>query len=265
MDKTTVEYYDQNAVDLAKMYELADVSHTLHLLIRHLPQSGTILDIGCGSGRVASFLANRKYGVVGVDASKAMIDTAQQLHPAISGKLQTEAIPFAEESNLFAESFDAVISIETFMHLPEQNLFDAAFQIRRLLRSEGILFLSISTGRSELFENRDRTGCLFIERSPEQMRLLFERIGFRFIALYSNPDAYSRGICGKSLVFQLDSKAPTRSIDQIETIIRRDRKDATYKLALIRALCEIAQSENFMARWYINGKVGVPLGLIAEK
>lgn len=56
-----------------------------------------------------------------------------------------------------------------------------------------------------------------------------------------------------------------RSIDEIETIIRRDRKDATYKLALLRALCEIAQVEHYRVKWLPNGVVSVPLGLVAEK
>ena len=54
-------------------------------------------------------------------------------------------------------------------------------------------------------------------------------------------------------------------MDEIETIITRDRKVATYKLALLRALCEIAQAENPAAQWRADGTVSVPLGLVAEK
>jgi hypothetical protein len=54
-------------------------------------------------------------------------------------------------------------------------------------------------------------------------------------------------------------------VDEIETIITRDKKDATYKLALLRALCDIAQYEPHMAKWRQDGTVSVPLGLVAEK
>jgi hypothetical protein len=40
---------------------------------------------------------------------------------------------------------------------------------------------------------------------------------------------------------------------------------ATYKLALVRALCEISQNEHRNAIWHPNNQVSIPLGLIAEK
>ena len=54
-------------------------------------------------------------------------------------------------------------------------------------------------------------------------------------------------------------------MDQIETIINRDKKTATYKLALLRALCDIAQTSYRQVRWYADDTVSLPLGLIAEK
>ncbi len=51
----------------------------------------------------------------------------------------------------------------------------------------------------------------------------------------------------------------------IETIISRDKKDATYKLALLRALCDTAQTDSGMVRWGMDGAVRVPLGSIVGK
>ena len=66
-----------------------------------------------------------------------------------------------------------------------------------------------------------------------------------------------------TVVFHAEGRGAARSVDQIETIISRDKKDATYKLALLRALCEIAQTEQPAARWYADGRVGIPLALVA--
>lgn len=57
----------------------------------------------------------------------------------------------------------------------------------------------------------------------------------------------------------------SRSVDELETIISHDRKNTTYKIALLRALCDIAQSEQLAARWRPDGFVAVPLGLVVEK
>ena len=49
-----------------------------------------------------------------------------------------------------------------------------------------------------------------------------------------------------------------------KTILNRDRKEATYKLALFRALAEVATQEARTAVWCTNGGVGVPIRRIAE-
>jgi len=54
-------------------------------------------------------------------------------------------------------------------------------------------------------------------------------------------------------------------VDQIEGILNRDRKVATYKLALFRALAELATQEPHCAAWHATGTVGVPIARIAEK
>ncbi len=43
------------------------------------------------------------------------------------------------------------------------------------------------------------------------------------------------------------------------------KRPATYKLALLRALADIAASGYNAARWYADGSVGIPLDMIAEK
>ena len=57
-----------------------------------------------------------------------------------------------------------------------------------------------------------------------------------------------------TLLFTLQSDQALRPIDQIEGAPNRDRKIATYKLALFRALCDIALT-NY--RW-LQAKVDLP-------
>jgi hypothetical protein len=57
----------------------------------------------------------------------------------------------------------------------------------------------------------------------------------------------------------------SRSLDKIEGILNRDKKDATYKPALFRALAELATTNYQAAAWLPEGKVSVPMALIADK
>ncbi len=150
------------------------------------------------------------------------------------------------------------------MRVPDSDLFDAAWQIRRLVAQGGVLVLSSSVGRQGLASDGGAAGRLFRERSAEELRVLFERLGFRFVAGYHTPDGLGRSVSWATLVFHAEGGGAARSVDQIETIISRDKKDATYKLALLRALCEIAQTGQPAARWYTDGRVGIPLALVAR-
>ncbi len=265
MDKRTAEHYDTHAAELGARYESADMSVTHEILLRHLPAGSRVLELGCGSGRDAAFLKANGFDVTGVDVSPAMLAIAQQRHPELSGRLHQASIPLPQGSSLLNQQFAGVISVATIMHIPEHDLFECASQMRDLLVPGGTLLLSASVGREGLENNRDPQGRLFNERPAEELQLLFERLGFRLVARYDNEDSFARSVSWYTLVMQRTTGEATRSVDEIETIITRDKKVATYKLALLRALCEIAQTENHVAKWRHDGMVSVPLGLVAEK
>lgn len=59
----------------------ADPHGEVRFVERYAPRS--VLDAGCGTGRVAIELASRGYEVVGVDASASMLATARRLRPSV--------------------------------------------------------------------------------------------------------------------------------------------------------------------------------------
>jgi len=59
------------------------------------PPGTTALDIGCGSGEIAAWLAARGYDVLGVDFAEAAIDRARVVHEGVPG-LAFEVIDICE-------------------------------------------------------------------------------------------------------------------------------------------------------------------------
>lgn len=101
--------------DYSKYYNLLyknkdyarEVSYVLNLIERYNPDSKTILDLGCGTGRHDELFAKRGYSVCGVDISEKMLEEANKL--AEKGKLSFFK---GDIRNLkLNQQFDVVISL----------------------------------------------------------------------------------------------------------------------------------------------------------
>ncbi len=252
MDPQTVTAYDAHAVPLAERYATADASSFHRLLLAHLPSNARALEVGCGSGRDAAFLATNGLRVVATDASRAMLDEFRRSHPTgielldypssalcygPSVQIAQAAFPLPPGHALLSDRFDAIVALAVVMHLPDAELFEFAYQIRQMLNPGGTMILSTSEGRTVDADCRDSKGRLFHERPPAELELLFERLGFRLVVRDESADGLGRSdLRWTTLVLRLDATTGTRPVDQIETIINRDKMTATYKLALLRAL-----------------------------
>ena len=263
MDERTVAYYENNAASIARRYE-AVASPVEHLFSVAFAQGARVLDIGCGSGRDADRLSALGYDAFGLEPSAGLRASAIANHPALAGKIADGKLPNAGMP--FDGGFDGILCSAVLMHVPDSQLFDAALGIRALLRQHGRLLLSLPLSRGENHvDQRDADGRLFAPYTPEEITLLFERLGFQPVGRWDSADAMARaGTRWYTLLFELRSGGIQRPIDQIETILNRDRKEATYKLALFRALAEIATQESRQAVWREHGEVGIPIQRVAE-
>lgn len=94
----------------------------------------TVLDVGCGPGGPASYLAKQGYQITGIDISQKMVDYCAKNIPGSFLKVSmTEYAP--------TEDFDAVISILALLQLPYHTIHSALFKMSSWLRPGGILIL----------------------------------------------------------------------------------------------------------------------------
>ena len=131
--KSTIAYYQTHASDLAKRYESADLSNVQKLITQTFKRKSTLLELGCGSGREASFLLGLGYDVWGTDASESMLGQALSCHPELKGRLSKLQLP--SPIGAASESYDGVYSIAMLMHFQEVSITESLKEIYRVLTS----------------------------------------------------------------------------------------------------------------------------------
>ena len=127
MDELTVSYYSTEAKNVSDKYN--SVPTGIHQFFPAAFVRGMkILDIGCGSGRDTAYLLNQGYDAYGVDASPEMIECAKDKYPELEGRIDKCILP--DLGKPFSTEFDGVLCCAVLMHLPKEELFDAAFAIK---------------------------------------------------------------------------------------------------------------------------------------
>jgi SAM-dependent methyltransferase len=265
MDRQTIEFYDRTAAETAARYRALDTSAWRRLYGEVFPAGGRVLDVGAGSGRDVALLIAMGFDAWGLEPAEQMCAEAVRAFPELAGKILPLGLPLPESAEL-GGLFDGVVCSAVLMHVPEVRQFNAAFNLKRLLKENGRLLISVPGARPGLDDkDRDETGRLFKPLQPDYLILLFERLGFQLLRQWEEADGLGRsGVRWNSFLFELDS-LKGRSLDRIETVLNRDRKTATYKLALFRALSELGTKHHHVAEWLSGRKVAVPLPLIAQK
>lgn len=264
MDAATATYYQQHAAELANRYNAVG-SPAEQFFPVAFPHGCRVLDVGSGSGRDLHALLAAGYDAHGVEPSQHLREAATAAFPEIEGRLTAGHLP--QLVNPTGDLFDGILCSAVLMHIPEGDLFDTAFALRRLLRPHGRLLISLPLARTDVGpDERDCDGRLFKAYTAEYLQLLFERIGFQLIGRWDSEDALKRtGTSWYTLLLELRAGGGLRAVDQIEGILNRDRKTASYKLALFKALAEIATQEPRAACWHADGSVAVPIERIAER
>lgn len=104
---------------------------------------GRTLDLGCGTGDLAAALARELPcgEVVGVDFVEELVTFAKTQYPDI--EFRVGALP---RLDFPSESFDLVVASEVLYYLNPEQREAARGEIRRVLRGDGLLFLSSALG-----------------------------------------------------------------------------------------------------------------------
>lgn len=152
----------------------------LKRLIKLIPKSAKVLDLGCGTGTpVDAYLVQQGFEVTGVDFCRRQITLARKDVPGakfIEGDFS--------KVNFNEESFDAAMSLYAIFHIPRKEHEDLFLRIRSLLKDNGIILLTLGTSDYEYGEERDWCGAPVMAWSmydPDRYKDMITSTGFAIL------------------------------------------------------------------------------------
>lgn len=112
----------------------------LEFLRTHAKMERTVLDIGCGNGRLLDLFSDKHIHYTGIDSSRKLISIAKK-HRGDRGTFvhgNALSLPFDDRS------FDAVFSVAVLHHIPSREYRDRFIkEAGRVLEQKGSLILTV--------------------------------------------------------------------------------------------------------------------------
>ncbi|KZN52975.1 class I SAM-dependent methyltransferase [Pseudoalteromonas luteoviolacea] len=146
----TAQYYEQNALKLAKLYQ-SDSFESLHAnWLTHLTpyfnrQKLQFLDIGAGAGRDAKFIVEQSQGaeVVAVEPVSSINRLGQAYTRDLPIVWLRDELPCLYEVKKKFEAFDVILVSSVFNYLDDSACVQALLTIRQLLKPQGLLIVKL--------------------------------------------------------------------------------------------------------------------------
>ena len=187
----TLDYYEQDAEDLAARYESADVAALHRRLVAAFAPGARLLELGAGSGRDAAAMVAAGFAVTMADGSEAMLRQAVVVHPELAGRAVFHRCPAPLPWDDGA--FDGGYALAMLMHLPTAQIQATLAEAARVLRPGGRLFFSVPFSRDDIVAgSRDAKGRLFTNLSPEGWLEAGAAAGLGLLESRESPDGLGR-------------------------------------------------------------------------
>lgn len=166
-DTRTLQAYADKVDDYAKLIVSKPSSH-LRAFEAALPRGAAVLDLGCGPGNAAGWLATQGHHALATDASPEMIALAAA-YPGVTAQLAT-----FDDLTQVAE-FDGIYANFSLLHLPKDAFAQALTSVKRALKPGGIFHLGLKQGKGS---GRDHLGRYYSYYTEAELEGLLIPLGF---------------------------------------------------------------------------------------
>ncbi len=190
----TLQTYEQDADVFIKHWGRKKYKRPLLLTewLKFLPAQATLLDLGCGTGQDACYLATAGHRVIGLDRAMSLLQFASRRIPSVPlVHADIRALPIR------ADSLDGIWAAASLIHLPKRNVTGVLVALRHLVKPAGLFAATFTYGsKSCIKRNGWMPGRYFARWRKDELARAFCRTGWRVLSLrvVSNQERKGRWI-----------------------------------------------------------------------
>jgi 2-polyprenyl-3-methyl-5-hydroxy-6-metoxy-1,4-benzoquinol methylase len=148
-----------------------------------LPKDKPILDLPCGTGRLAETLLSEGFTVVGVDISEPMLQVARRRLARFGAQFTTKVASAAELARQSQQRYQAALCARVLMHFPLAEQIEFLKAVAKLTTGPVILTQSLNTPyqrfRRHLKRHLGNAAPAAYPINEDQLRHLLHSAGLR--------------------------------------------------------------------------------------
>lgn len=173
VDDRTIAFYDTASFDYAEKFAHSEPDAQLRAFMALLPESGVVLDLGCGPAFASAHMRSAGFTCDPVDASAGMVKTANDLHDIGARQLTFDELDMTA-------AYDGVWANFSLLHAERADLPRYLSAIAKALRPSGVLHIGLKTGYGSARDGIDR---LYTYVSVPELEQLLATAGLTIIGI----------------------------------------------------------------------------------
>jgi thiamine-monophosphate kinase len=186
----TINAYNRNSEAYASQwFNSHSLEPFIEKFLKAMPNTGPVLDAGCGCGREINFLSKKQFAglpldCVGIDLSLGLVEQARSRVPrAIFRLMDLRDLEFPDSL------FSGITCFAVWNHFFEEDIFGALAEFRRVLKPNGVVAITLKTGVDYEF---DGLGRLTKYYEPEEILRFLKEYGFSIVSEAREDDSEGR-------------------------------------------------------------------------
>ncbi len=160
MMNSTIQYYNNCAEEYFDRTAHVEFDNLYDRFLKHVPEGGRIMDLGCGSGRDVYWFINHGYEAYGLDAADNLVIQARDKLgvPVEAGRIEAWSAD---------EPFDGIWCCASLMHIDDEGINSFFKNLKHNLKPNGVLFMSVKEG---IDTGMDKDGRYFKDFSEDYIK-----------------------------------------------------------------------------------------------